>query len=102
MLALLLGLYEEDVRGVYARGGLVGFQAALSSPFLYLPHDVMIPGVLTAGDLSALAAGLAPRSLALVGMVDGLNRTAEAKAVEATYARTRKVYQAANARTGSW
>ena len=97
LLALLLGLYEEDVRGVYARGGLVGFQSALSSPFLYLPHDVMIPGVLTAGDLSALAAGLAPRSLALVGMVDGLNRAAEAKAVEATYARTRKVYQAVNA-----
>ncbi len=91
LLALLLGLYEEDVRAVYARGGLVGFQSALSSPFLYLPHDVVIPGALTAGDLSALAAGLAPRPLALVGMVDGLNRAAEAKAVEATYARTRKV-----------
>ena len=98
LLALLLGLYEEDVRGVYARGGLVGFQSALSSPFLYLPHDVVIPGVLTAGDLSALAAGLAPRPLALVGMVDGLNRAAEAKAVEATYAQTRKAYEAANAR----
>jgi hypothetical protein len=98
LLALLLALYEQDVRGVYARGGLVGFQSVLSSPFLYLPHDVMIPGVLTAGDLGALAASVAPRSLALVGMVDGLNRVADAKAVEATYAGTRKVYQATGAR----
>ena len=98
LLALLLALYEQDVRGVYARGGLVGFQTALSSPFLYLPHDVVIPGALTAGDLSALAAGLAPRPLALVGMVDGLNRAAEAQAVEVAYARTRQAYEAARAR----
>jgi len=70
----------------------------LSSPFLYLPHDVVIAGVLRAGDLSALAAGMAPRPLALVGLVDGLNRAVDQKAVEATYARTRKAYQAANAR----
>jgi hypothetical protein len=97
LLALLLGLYE-DVRGVYARGGLVGFQSALSSPFLHLPHDVIIPGALTAGDLSALAAGLAPRALALVGLVDGLNRTVELKGVEAAYAPTRHAYEAAKAR----
>jgi dienelactone hydrolase len=97
LLALLLGLYE-DVRGVYTRGGLVGFQSVLSSPFLHLPHDVVIPGVLTAGDLSALAAGLAPRPLALVGLVDGLNRTVELKGVEAAYAHTQQAYEAANAR----
>ena len=98
LLALLLGLYEEDVRGVYARGGLVGFQSALSSPFLYLPHDVVIPGALTAGDLSALAAGLAPRPLALVGLVDGLNRVVEPKVVEGAYARTRQGIQSGKAR----
>jgi hypothetical protein len=97
LLAVLLGLYEPDVRAVYARGGLVGFQAGLSSPFLYLPHDVVIPGALTAGDLSALTAGLAPRPLALVGLVDGLNRLADQKAVDETYARTRKTYEALNA-----
>jgi len=99
LLALLLALYEEDVRAVYARGGLVGFQSVLSSPFLYLPHDVVIPGALTAGDLSALAAGLAPRPLALAGLVDGLNQAAEPQAVEAAYARTRERYKATNAHT---
>jgi len=98
LLALLLGLYEEDVRGVYARGGLAGFQSTLSSPFLYLPHDVVIPGALTGGDLSALAAGLAPRPLALGGLVDGLNRAVGPKGVEAAYAHTRQTYEAANAR----
>ncbi|HEU0004391.1 MAG TPA: hypothetical protein VFS12_00250, partial [Terriglobia bacterium] len=96
LLAVLLGLYEDDVRAVYARGGLVGFQSALSSPFLYLPHDVVIPGIMTAGDLSALAAGLAPRPLALVGLVDGLNRVMEPKTVEATYERTRKIFDRSN------
>jgi dienelactone hydrolase len=98
LLALLLGLYEEDVRAVFARGGLVGFQSALSSPFLYLPHDVVIPGIVTAGDLSALAAGLAPRPLALVGLVDGLNRAVEPNGVEAAYAHTRQAYEAARVR----
>ena len=70
----------------------------MASPFLYLPHDVVIPGALTAGDLSALAAGLAPRPLALVGLVDGLNRAVEPNGVEAAYARTRHAYAAAKAR----
>jgi hypothetical protein len=98
LLALLLGLYEEDVRAVYARGGLVAFQSALASPFLYLPHDVVIPGALTAGDLSALAAGLAPRPLALIDLVDGLNRKATPNGAEAAYAHTRQVYEATKAR----
>jgi len=86
------------MRAVYARGGLVGFQSALSSPFLYLPHDIVIPGALTAGDLSALAAGLAPRPLAVVGLVDGLNRAAEPNGVEAAYTQTRQAYEAVKAR----
>jgi hypothetical protein len=98
LLALLLGLYEEDVRAVYAHGGLVGFQSVLSSRFLYLPHEVAIPGALMAGDLSALAAGLAPRPLALVGWVDGLNQAVEPNGVEAAYTHTRQAYEAARAR----
>jgi dienelactone hydrolase len=98
LLALLLSLYEEDVRAVYARGGLVGFQSALSSPFLYLPHDVVIPGALTAGDIGALTSGIVPRPLALVGLVDGLNRVVDRKTAEAAYAHTSRAYQTANVR----
>ena len=98
LLALRLGLYEEDVLGVYAGGGLVGFQSVLASPFLYLPYDVIIPGALTAGDLSVLTAGLAPRLLALVGFVDGLNRAVDRKTAEAAYEQTSRAYRAANVR----
>ena len=74
LLAFLGALFDEDVAGVYVHGGLSGYQAVLSSPHVYIPHDVVIPGALTAGDLCDVAAALAPRPLRLDGLVDGLNR----------------------------
>src|SRR5262249_37160640 len=72
--ALLGALFEDHVRSVYVQGGLVGYHTLLHSPFCYVPHDVIVPGALTAGDLSDVAAALAPRALRLTGLVDGLNR----------------------------
>ncbi|HYK88318.1 MAG TPA: hypothetical protein VE398_06090, partial [Acidobacteriota bacterium] len=92
LLALLSALFEQDVRTVYARGGLTSFQSVLQIQFCYLPHDVIIPGVLTVGDLCGVAAALAPRPLRLEGLVDGLNRRAELKDVEAEYEPARKAY----------
>ncbi len=74
LVVLLTALFEEDVRAVSARGGLVGFQSLLDSPFLYVPHDVIVPGTLTAGDISDIAAALAPRFLEMSNLVDGQNR----------------------------
>ncbi len=65
LLALLGALLEEDVRAVYGRGGLVSYQSLLRSPFVYVPHDAIIPGSLTAGDWTNLAAALPPRALRL-------------------------------------
>jgi hypothetical protein len=39
-----------------------------------VPHDALVPGALTAGDLCDVAAALAPRPLRLEGLVDGQNR----------------------------
>ena len=40
--------YREDpVKAVYAQGGLAGYQSVLQSPFLYVPHDALVPGALT-------------------------------------------------------
>jgi hypothetical protein len=75
-LALLTALYEEDIQGVYVRGGLTSFQSTLESKFMHIPHDVIVPGMLTIGDLSTLAASLAPLPVRLEGLVDGLNRPA--------------------------
>ena len=52
---------QDQVRAVYAHGGLVSFQTVTASPFIYLPHDCIVPGALSAGDLSDIAAALAPR-----------------------------------------
>ena len=60
LLALLAALFEDDVAAVVARGGLIAFRSTLQSQFVCIPHDVVVPGLLTAGDVSDLAAGLAP------------------------------------------
>jgi hypothetical protein len=85
MLAMLAALYEDDVRAVYARGGLAGFRTVLDNHLVLIPHDVVVPGALPAGDLGGLAAGLAPRPLCLAGTVDGLNRQAGEAQVRAAF-----------------
>jgi hypothetical protein len=73
LTALLGGLFEPELRAVYARGGLESYASALKGPFLHVPHDAFVPGALLAGDLPALASALKPR-LRLEGQIDGLNR----------------------------
>ena len=75
LLALLTALYEPDVKAVYVQRGLSDYQSVLQGSFAYIPHDVVVPGVLMTGDLCNVAAALAPRPLRLEGLVDGVNRT---------------------------
>jgi hypothetical protein len=93
LLALLCALFEEDMRAICGRRGLVGYQSVLASPFVHVPHDAIVPGALTTGDWADLAAALAPRSLRLEGLVDGLNRRVSQKELEAVYSPTRLSYQ---------
>ena len=97
LLALLGALYEDDVRAVYAHGGLASYASAFATPFCYVPHDAIVPGVLTAGDLPDLSAVLAPRPLRLSGMVDGLNRRVGRLPSEKIYEPTRVAYRVADA-----
>jgi hypothetical protein len=97
LLALLGALFEDGVRAVAVRGGLAGYQSVLESPFCYVPHDVIVPGVLTAGDLCDVAGALAPRPLRLEGLVDGRNRAVTADAVAKTFEPARAAYRAAGA-----
>ncbi len=92
LLGLLTALYEKDVRAVYVRGGLTSFESVLQDQFCYIPHDVVIPGVLTVGDLCDITAALAPRPVRLEGLVDGLNRRAPLDAVESEYKPARQAY----------
>jgi len=73
LLALFGGLFEEDVRGVYLRGGLLEYRKLLSGPFVHVAPDAIVPGALTAGSLVDVAVALpAPRWFE--GLVDGVNR----------------------------
>jgi hypothetical protein len=66
LLALFGGLFE-DIRALYFCGGLVSYASVLESPFCYIPHDAIVPGALTAGDLCDVAASLVPRPLPASG-----------------------------------
>ncbi len=93
LLALFGALYEDGVRAVYARGGLAGFRAVLDGPLVLIPHDAVLPGVLTTGDLTDVAAVLAPRPLCLEGLVDGGNRRLGESAAQAAYRSVADAYR---------
>jgi hypothetical protein len=95
LLALFGALYEDDVKAVHVRGGLDGYQSVLRSQFVHVPHDVIVPGALTVGDLCDVAAALAPRPLRLEGLVDGLDRAVRSEALARTYRPARAAYRAA-------
>ena len=92
LVVLLTALFEDEIHALSARGGLLGFQSLLDSPFVYAPHDVIVPGALTAGDLADIAAALAPRPLKLLELVDGQNRTVTTDETGVALAPVRRAY----------
>ena len=85
LLAMLGALFEEDVSAVYASGTFATFQSMLQSPFLLAPHDAIVPGSLTTGDVADLAAAIAPRGLRVGNSIDGLNRQVSDKDVQSAW-----------------
>lgn len=55
-LALLAGLFEDDVKVIYARGGIDPKDPLTGSPYLYLPHDAVVPGPSTVSSLAPILA----------------------------------------------
>jgi hypothetical protein len=90
-------LADEEIRAVYAQGGLVSYLSVLESPFVQLPHDCVVPGVFETGDLPELVAALAPRPVKLEGLVDGVNRIVTEDRLKVTYARASERYEDENA-----
>jgi hypothetical protein len=88
LLGLLAALFEDEIIAVYVFGGLTGFESALNSPFCGIPHDVVVPGAVSAGDLPLLAEVMQPTRLRLDGLVDGLNRRVHPESAERLYDET--------------
>lgn len=97
LLALLAALYVDDVRAVYVHGGLAGFQSVVTRHLTLVPHDSVVPGALTVGDLADVTGALAPRLVRLEGLVDGWNRTPPAADLAAVYQPAISEYRAARA-----
>jgi len=94
LLALLAGvLSDTPIESIYTRGGLVSFRSILDNQFIYVPHDVAIPGATLAGDLDDLAAAHLSHKgtrLAIEAPVDGLNRAAGQDAINRAYSSAMK------------
>ena len=95
LLALFGGLYEDQVVAVVARGTLAGFQSVLRDRYCYIPHDIVVPGALKAGDLCDIAAAFAPRSLCLDSLVNGRNILMQLDEVKRAFQPTTDAYSAA-------
>jgi cephalosporin-C deacetylase-like acetyl esterase len=94
VLAVLCMLFDDEIKAVYARGGLVEYASVLDSPFLFVPHDVIVPDAVSIGDLDAVAALFYPRALLIANPVDARNRRVSAERTVAAYHQSIKASQA--------
>ena len=75
LLALLAGLFEDDVSAIYTAGGLTSWRSLLAEYLVLTAHDSIVPGVLTAGDLTDLIEPFrSDRRVRIEAAVDGWNR----------------------------
>jgi hypothetical protein len=97
LLVLLTALFEDNVNVVYARGTFASLRSLLDSQFLYVPHESVVPGALTVGDIADIAASLVRRPLRVEDLVDGLNRRVPSETVAEAFAPASRAYHWANA-----
>lgn len=96
-LALLAGLYEDDVQGVLARGGLYAYLSVLENAHTYVPMEAIVSGILKSGDIADIVGGLAPRPVALSHLVGGRNVRVGGAELENEFATARYTYEKQNA-----
>jgi dienelactone hydrolase len=84
-LAILTALYEESVKAVACRGGLISFSSALEENFCHLPQDVIVPGLLEVTDIKDIIGSIAPRPVLLAELVNGLNKEVPLSMMEKEY-----------------
>ena len=98
LLALLTGLYEDHVRAVAVRRGLLSYLSVLKDRFCYMPQDVIVPGILESADIVDVIAALSPRAVLLEGLVDGRNRSLSTSELEGELGAAQEAYRGAPSR----
>ncbi len=77
LLALLTGLFEDDLSAIYTAGGLTSWRSLLSDYLVLTAHDSLVPGALTASDIVDLIEPFrSDRRVRIEAAVDGWNRLA--------------------------
>lgn len=74
MLSLFSALFNDGVKAIIIKGGLASFASALNHHLVQIPHETVIPGIFSMGDIPLLINSLGTRRIFLDQMVDGLNR----------------------------
>ena len=83
LLALLLALYDDPIASVCISGGLASFVDAMDPQQVRIPHDCVVPGFFSTGDVADLVANVASRiPVRMERMVDGLNRPLSAEQLQ--------------------
>lgn len=97
LLALLAGALDASVTAVEVSGCLISWRSLFETEvYGYLPN-ILVPGILSYGDLPEIAASLAPRPLTIAGALDAARQPVSAADLAAAYEVCRAAYQAAGA-----
>ncbi len=91
LLAILAGLFDSNVKAIYAAGGLPSYRSAFASSYFYLPHDAIVP--IAFGDIDRLIALQTPKPIRLEGLVTAGNVLLAEAEFAAAFARTRDAYR---------
>lgn len=92
LLALFATLFETDIQALALSGMITNYESLLDNIYCYLPHDVILPNALQAGDLPDITSAFAPKPLILANLVDGRNCPASQNDLKATFQATRTAY----------
>jgi len=76
-----------------AHRGLAAYRSILEDAFTYTPLDILVPGLLKVGDISDIAAAVAPRGLLIAGCVSGRNVQLTPAELEQGLAQVREAYK---------
>ncbi len=74
------------MRAVHLHGCLASYRSALASPFVYVPHDAFVPGLLAVSDIGEIA-GVIGQPLSIEAAIDAQNRRPSPKELVAGLAR---------------
>jgi hypothetical protein len=92
-LAILAAIFDERIQAIFARGAILDWRSTLQHAQSLVSVELVVPGWLSVTDGDDLCAALAPRPLAQVRPINGLNQLLTDEQVRAALPLTLAAYQ---------